>query len=196
MALHKRTPAPAAVAAIRVLDERLNELRTRRKACTAEIIALEAQGAVPTPTETDAAPKLHVDALALLAGDAIAPEAVEPSINVRVYKLFHEREIIDEALRVGEQKLFRARVEARAEIAHDIATAWTRNIQHTAAALETLEELAQERVRLMSEFAIRTGLPQHTLDCSGQAQRAAGPRIVGDAAYVFLQAARAAGFIE
>jgi hypothetical protein len=195
MAPFKRStpPAPSAAAAIRALDERLAELKERRKQVIAEIIELEANGA--KPIAGDVVAPLYQDALALLAGTSPPPPPVA-SDNARLHGLFRERDAIDRALTLGDQQGFRLRVENRAELAHDIEQAWRKAIVRTAALLEELEQLAQERVHLMQEFAMRTGLPQHTLDCSGQAQRAAGPRIVGDAAYQFLAAARAAGFID
>jgi hypothetical protein len=189
----KRSTAPSAAAAIHALDSRLADLRERRKAVVVEIIELESQGA--KPIADDVVPPTHRDALALLAGDA-TPAPPVASVNARLHGLFQERDVIDEALRLGGLESFRLRVEARAEIAGDIDAAWRRNIVRTAERLRELEVLARERAALASEFAVRTHLPEHVLECYGQAQRAAGVIVVSDARYAFLEAARTAGFID
>lgn len=185
----KRNPAPVAV--IAALDERLNQLRARRRSITDEIIDLESKGAVATPSDKENAPQRHVDALALLAGDETAPAPVAPSANVRVYRLFREREVIDEALRLGEQQVFRARVDARAEIAKDIEEAWMQNVRATCTLHQQLIALAGERERLVGEFCVRTGLQADLLVCLGHARAAAPGRIVDSPAYrLFAEAKR------
>src|SRR5689334_3990216 len=100
-------PVATAADAIAALDERLIELRLRDRALLAELLELEAAGAVPIAEEKVST--VDADALALLAGGEPV-DAPLPSPNARLHRVLAERRAIKRALEMGEQRGFRLRV--------------------------------------------------------------------------------------
>jgi hypothetical protein len=192
MILKRKTSAVAASEVIAELDLRLEALSARARALLAEQLELESRHVKPAEPGSMPEAQHFAEAAAMLDGaanDAAAVAAAEPD-PIRLYQIIAQRKTIEAAIELGRQRGFRLRLSNAAEVGFDITESWNLNIAATARCAIESRKLAEERSRLRSEWSARTGTDSRGLVCGGQADRALGIGVAGDAIYLFIEAAR------
>jgi hypothetical protein len=181
----RKTAEPTPAEVLAELDHRVVELEARDRALLAEQLKLEADKVAPVAPGTSRAPAV-LDPASYLESGKIEERAGDP--GVRLFEIIRERQIIRQAVDLAGKRQFRLRVAAEAELAGDIHTRWRENISKTAACVRLMRSLADERARLRSEYASRTGLALMG-PCGQHADRVVGQYLQADAAQEFLDAA-------
>lgn len=195
MLMKRKSSAVAASEVIGELDRRIAALGARERQLLGEQLDLEGRHVKPVAPGGMPQAEHTVEVSAML--DGVAPDlaAVAEPDQIRLFRIMHERQTIKAAIELGHQRSFRLRLAGIAEISTDLIEAWRANIVATADHVTAMRGLAEERARLRSEWSARTGLdPRAHLAFGAQADAVSGG-VVGDPQYLFLQAARRAGFI-
>ncbi|OBQ58037.1 hypothetical protein EFV37_13190 [Mesorhizobium loti] len=182
-------PVPQAL--IEQILAKARGFRDRDKALLAEQIQLEQAGI--RPAEPQSGPDARELAATLLNGHAL-PKDKLPTPGETLHGIKTERAAIVFALEALESRENQARIMAVAEVMRETEADWLEIVRQRAMALLTLRRVNAEAAGFREKVR-RLAKANPNLICDVVSGPLFGPPVVGDHAYVFLQACERAGII-